>query len=147
MKLVITMPCIGKSISNSPYKINHTIGSMLMNKIYLLFSGNCWFQHKVFLRWFRDPIQVPRLRKKLSRDISEWIVRNFSGPYRVPNIFLKKTVLAHWVISIYAVKLRWYRYHQKFSTLIIKPCLQFKRMAKLMLFTEILIWMKDPFKM
>jgi len=37
---------------------------------------------QVFLRRFRDPIRVPRIRENYHRVLA--------GPYRVPNIFLKK---------------------------------------------------------
>jgi len=45
---------------------------------------------KVFLRRFRDPVWVPRIRENYHRvpKISENRVP--TDPYRVPNIFLKK---------------------------------------------------------
>jgi len=53
----------------------------------------------VFLRCFRDPIQFPRIEDRVPR-ISEnyhWVPRIKenrvpTGPYEVPNIFLKKMI-------------------------------------------------------
>ena len=60
----------------------------------LVFDG---FKHneeclkvRVFLRRFRDPIRVPRIRENYHRVPSIRENRVPTDPYRVPNIFLKK---------------------------------------------------------
>jgi len=51
--------------------------------------------NQFFLRCFRDPIWIPRIRENYHR-VPEWEKIRFlesekSGPYQVPNIFLKKS--------------------------------------------------------
>jgi len=46
-----------------------------------------------FLTVFWGPDPAPKNQRKLSKEIYEQIFGNFSGPYQVPNIFLKKKLV------------------------------------------------------
>ena len=67
-----------------------------------LLAKICWtfespnsneYKYQVFLRRFRDPIRVPRIRENYHRVPKIWENRVPTDPYRVPNIFLKKTLI------------------------------------------------------